>query len=386
MTEPKCPVFGLCGGCTYQDKEYSAQLVIKKQETEMAFKRAGVEIPGLENLKFFVKDEYFYRNRMDFAFNANGLGLREKGKFNKLVGFEVCYISNEVINSLLAEVNAWFRANKDRLDVFDVVKRTGTMRYAVSRGSFFSKDSSITFIMNKDSDRLEHHINMIKEFAAGSKAKNILYGLVKYNTDVSSVDDAVVVKGGDCLEENLGPLKYLYHTQGFFQVNSLVTMDMIFYMKDKMTIIFFSGNLDKAMAMLILAATGASMGMDVKVFFTFWGLNFLKKKRSFMNKNILQKMMEFMMPKNRNSLPLSQMDMLGAGTGMMKTLMAKKKMPSIDELLALAKQMEVKFYACSTSCGMMGLDKDNMIEGVDDVVGATLFLSEAKDAKINLFI
>jgi 23S rRNA (uracil-5-)-methyltransferase RumA len=233
LTEPKCPVFGKCGGCTYQDKEYSAQLVIKKQETEMAFKRAEVEIPGAQDMKIFVKDEYFYRNRMDFAFNENGLGLREKGRFNKLVGFETCYISNEVINSLLAEVNAWYRANKDKLEVFDVVKRTGTLRYAVSRGSFFSKDSSITFIMNKDSDKLEHHINMIKQFAAGSKANNILYGMVKYNTDVSTVEDVVVVKGSDCLVENLGGIKYMYHTQGFFKNNSLVTMDMIFYMKDK---------------------------------------------------------------------------------------------------------------------------------------------------------
>jgi 23S rRNA (uracil1939-C5)-methyltransferase len=233
LVQPKCPVFGKCGGCTYQDKEYSAQLVIKKQETEMAFKRAGVEIPDLENMKFFVKDEYFYRNRMDFAFNENGLGLREKGKFNKLVGFETCYISNEAINSSLADVNAWFRSNKDKLEVFDVVKRNGTLRYAVCRGSFFSKDSSITFILNKDSDKLEHHISMIKEFAASSKANNILYGLVKYNTDVSTVEDAVVVKGSDCLVEHLGGLKYLYHTQGFFQNNSLVTMDMIFYMKDK---------------------------------------------------------------------------------------------------------------------------------------------------------
>ena len=83
-------------------------------------------------------------------------------------------------------------------------------------------------------------------------------------------------------------------------------------MKEKMTIIFFSGSLDKAMAMLILASTAASMGMDVSVFFTFWGLNFLKKKRSFSGKNILQKMMEFMMPANMNSLPLSDLNMIGS--------------------------------------------------------------------------
>lgn len=157
-------------------------------------------------------------------------------------------------------------------------------------------------------------------------------------------------------------------------------------MKEKMTIIFFSGSLDKAMAMLILATTAASMGMEVSVFFTFWGLNFLKKKKSFAGKNILQKMMEFMTPKNMSSLPLSDLNMLGGGAEMMKALMAKKKMPPIEEMFALAKELKVKFYACSTSCGMMGLDKDNMVEGVEDVVGAASFLSEAKNAKINLFI
>ena len=157
-------------------------------------------------------------------------------------------------------------------------------------------------------------------------------------------------------------------------------------MKDKMTIIFFSGSLDKAIAMLILSATGASMGMDVRVFFTFWGLNFLKKEKRFSGKNILQKMMEFIMPKNMNSLPLSDLNMAGAGANMMKKLMTSKKMPPLSELFALAREMKVKFYACSTSCGIMGLDKDNMIEGVEDIVGATSFLGEAKEAKINLFI
>lgn len=157
-------------------------------------------------------------------------------------------------------------------------------------------------------------------------------------------------------------------------------------MKEKMTIVFFSGSMDKAMAMLILASTAASMNMDVTVFFTFWGLNFLKKTKEYSKKNILQKMMEFMMPKNMSSLPLSDLNMLGGGAAMMKMLMEKKKMPSVAELFALAKEMKVKFYACSTSCGIMGLEKENMIEGVEGVVGATSFLVEAKEAKINLFI
>jgi peroxiredoxin family protein len=157
-------------------------------------------------------------------------------------------------------------------------------------------------------------------------------------------------------------------------------------MKEKMTIIFFSGSLDKAMAMLILASTAASMGTEVSVFFTFWGLNFLKKNKKYSGKNFLQRMMEFMMPGSMRTLPLSDLNMLGAGSAMMKALMNSKKMPPLGELFAMARQMNVKFYACSTSCGIMGLDNDNMIDGVEGVVGAAAFLGMAKDAKVNLFI
>ncbi len=157
-------------------------------------------------------------------------------------------------------------------------------------------------------------------------------------------------------------------------------------MKDKMTIIFFSGTLDKAMATLILATTAASMGMEVSIFFTFWGLNFLKKKRSYKKKVFMQKMLEFMSSKGKNDLPLTNMNMFGLGPWMMKKLMKKKKAASIEELFLLAKQFNVKLFACSTSCSVMGVEKENMIDEVTDIVGAATFLAEAKEAKINLFI
>lgn len=144
--------------------------------------------------------------------------------------------------------------------------------------------------------------------------------------------------------------------------------------------------MDKAMAMLILATTAASMGTEVSVFFTFWGLQFLKKDRSYARKNLLQKMMEFMLPRRKESLPLSAMNMAGMGPVMMKKLMASKNMPSLDDLFGMAREFKVRFYACSTSCGIMGLERENMIDGVTDVVGAAAFLSEAQQAGVNLFI
>ena len=157
-------------------------------------------------------------------------------------------------------------------------------------------------------------------------------------------------------------------------------------MKEKMSIIFFSGTLDKALAMLFLATTGASLGMEVNVFFTFWGLNFLRRGRILKKKNLLQKIFTLMLPSGKNKLPLTTMNMLGFGPEMMKILMQKTKTPSVEELFELAKQLGVKFYACSTTCSFMGLERADMIEEVSDVVGAAYFLQQAKESKINLFI
>lgn len=157
-------------------------------------------------------------------------------------------------------------------------------------------------------------------------------------------------------------------------------------MKDKMTIIFFSGTMDKAIAMLTLATTAASMDMDVTVFFTFWGLSFIKKGRKYSRKNIFQKMLEFMIPPKMDALPLTYMNMLGMGPWMMEKLMKKTNAPGIEELFKLAKDLNVKFYACSTSCGIMGVERNNLIDEVQDIIGAASYLKDAKEAKINLFI
>ncbi|MGB9700091.1 MAG: DsrE/DsrF/DrsH-like family protein [Thermodesulfobacteriota bacterium] len=156
-------------------------------------------------------------------------------------------------------------------------------------------------------------------------------------------------------------------------------------MKEKMTIILFSGELDKAIAAFTLATTAAASGMNVSIFFTFWGLNILKKSKFSIAKsqNILQKMFNLM---STSRLPISKLNMLGVGPWMMKKLMKKSRMASLEELMNLAKELQVKYIACTTSCGVLGLSKENLIEGVDEFAGASTYLSEAKDAKINLFI
>jgi peroxiredoxin family protein len=157
-------------------------------------------------------------------------------------------------------------------------------------------------------------------------------------------------------------------------------------MKEKFNIIFFSGTLDKALAMLFLATTAASMNMDVNVFFTFWGLSFVRKKKSFKNKNFLQKIFSLLLPSNKEKLPLTMFQMLGIGPKAMKFLMKQTKTPSVSELFELAKSLGVNFYACSTTCSFMGIKKEDLIDEVKDIVGAAYFLQQAKDSKITLFI
>lgn len=156
--------------------------------------------------------------------------------------------------------------------------------------------------------------------------------------------------------------------------------------QDKMRIICFSGDMDKAFAVLTLASTAASMGMDVAVFFTFWGLSLIRKNRKLKGKNFLQKMMEIMMPVGLDSLKLSKMNMAGLGPLFMKVLMKKTKSPTLHDLFEAAKESGVKFYACSTSCSILGIERSELLDCVQEIVGAATFLAEAKEAKISLFI
>jgi 23S rRNA (uracil1939-C5)-methyltransferase len=227
-----CPVFGKCGGCLMQDIDYSAQLQIKKNSILLDFELKKIRLDPA--MRIFCKDEYYYRNRMDFPFSFDGPGQRQKGRFDKIVNFEKCYIANGGVNAVFEEVSAWFRDKKGEIDVFDVVKRTGTIRYATIRSAYFSGESSVTFIFNSDSERLEEQKELIRVFAAAAKVKNVLLGFVKYNTDQSTVENAEIIKGNDILYEELGPRRFYFHTQGFFQSNSPVLLDIMYFVREKL--------------------------------------------------------------------------------------------------------------------------------------------------------
>jgi peroxiredoxin family protein len=157
--------------------------------------------------------------------------------------------------------------------------------------------------------------------------------------------------------------------------------------KEKLTLVVFSGELDRALAAFIMATTAASMGMDVTMFFTFWGLNIIKKNEgSIKSKGLMRKMLNFMNRGGSKRLKLSRFNMGGLGTWMMKRLMKDVKHPTIDELITMAHEMGVKLVACTTTLGVMGIPEDSFRSEVENVAGAAYFLGEARQSKATLFI
>ncbi len=154
-----------------------------------------------------------------------------------------------------------------------------------------------------------------------------------------------------------------------------------------MTLIVFSGELDRALAALNVAIGGASMGMEVSMFFTFWGLNVIKKSDGpIRSKGVMRKMLNFMNRGGARRLGLSRFHMLGAGKWMMGKLMKDTRFPSVQELLTMAHQSGVKFVACTTSMGIMGLGKEAFIPEVDSFAGVATYLADAREGRVNLFV
>ena len=158
--------------------------------------------------------------------------------------------------------------------------------------------------------------------------------------------------------------------------------------QDKLTIIVFSDEIDKAMVALNLATGSVAMGMEVNLFFTFWGTSILKKRgRQSGGKLFLQKMFGFMLPKGPEKLPLSRMNFAGMGPVMMKSLMKKFNMPSLSDLLQLARECGVNFYICQMSMELLGIHEDELmeIEGLS-YVGVASFFEMADKGKFTLLV
>lgn len=151
------------------------------------------------------------------------------------------------------------------------------------------------------------------------------------------------------------------------------------------TIVVFSNDLDKALAAFIIANGAKASGHDVTLFFTFWGLNVLRKSNVKVKKSFIDKMFGFMMPQGADKLTLSKMNMGGMGSAMMKWVMKNKNISTLNELISQAQAQGVKFIACQMSMDVMGIKKEELIDGVE-IAGVAKYIAESSNSNSNLFI
>jgi peroxiredoxin family protein len=157
---------------------------------------------------------------------------------------------------------------------------------------------------------------------------------------------------------------------------------------DQLSMVVFSGDLDKILAAMIIATGAAAFDMKVKLFFTFWAISALRDpKKKGKGKNMIEKMFGMMLPRGTGKIKLSKMHMCGMGTAMIKGIMKKHKTPSLEEMFKAAAELGVEINICEMSMNLMGFKKEEMIDYPHmTVCGVATFLTDASESKVQLFI
>ncbi|HNW69447.1 MAG TPA: DsrE/DsrF/DrsH-like family protein [Bacteroidales bacterium] len=158
--------------------------------------------------------------------------------------------------------------------------------------------------------------------------------------------------------------------------------------KDQLSMVVFSGDLDKILAAMIISTGAAAYDMKVKLFFTFWATAALRDpKKSVSGKTFLGKMFGMMLPKGMNKIKLSKMHMMGMGTKMIKGLMKKKNVAALQQLFKTAGELGVHINICEMSMDLMGFKREEMIDYPNlQVCGVATFIADASESKVQLFI
>ena len=155
---------------------------------------------------------------------------------------------------------------------------------------------------------------------------------------------------------------------------------------DAATIVVFSGDLDKVLAGFVLATGAAAAGLETSMFFTFWGLSVLKKKGAVGGpKNIMEKMFALMTPSSSKSLGTSKLNYFGMGAVMLRKMMKDKQIATLEELMAMALDLNVKMIACTMSMDAMGVSQEELVDGLT-YGGVATYMADAVRSRVTLFI
>jgi peroxiredoxin family protein len=157
--------------------------------------------------------------------------------------------------------------------------------------------------------------------------------------------------------------------------------------EDRAALVVFSGDLDRAIAAFIIATGAAAAGLETTLFFTFWGLSIIKKKNgaAVSKRDLMQRMFAVMTPSSSESLGVSKMNYFGIGATMLRTMMKKQQVSSLEELMELARELGVRMIGCTMSMDVMGVDKAELFDGIE-LGGVAAFMGEAARARVSLFI
>ncbi len=156
--------------------------------------------------------------------------------------------------------------------------------------------------------------------------------------------------------------------------------------EDRAALVVFSGDLDRVMAAFVIATGAAAAGLETSMFFTFWGLSVLKKKGArAAGKGLKQRMFALMTPTGSAGLGTSKLNFFGMGAVMLRSMMKEQGIASLEELMAMARDLGVKITACTMSMDAMGIARDELCDGLE-YGGVAAFMADAARARVSLFI
>jgi 23S rRNA (uracil-5-)-methyltransferase RumA len=215
-----CEHFGICGGCLWQDVPYEEQLSRKQEAVNSVFHQLEVE-----NISPILPSEriFYYRNKMEFAFGKDSLGLKQRKKFDRVVDVKECLLLSETSNKIIETARNWVREN--RIEHYDAYTHEGLLRHLVIREGKMTGQILVNLIMNTTRYKYEYELKnvvdlLVSELKSIPQVTCIMLGLNKGKADVARAEDSCILSGDGFIEEKIDNLRFRISPYSFFQTNT----------------------------------------------------------------------------------------------------------------------------------------------------------------------